>query len=98
MLTFILLFLLTLSFAQEYSSSEESFNLTEGKNYVNFSNSHLASSILRNKDISVISYYDEKSSKTIGLININNGIGKNFIIVPEVTYEIIAVSNTTLII
>jgi hypothetical protein len=72
--------------------------LVEGKNYVSFSGQGFASDvILLNPDVEAISYFDEDLNKTIGYVNVFGGVGSNFLIVPERTYELIISKNTSLV-
>jgi hypothetical protein len=72
-------------------------NLTEGKNYVSFIQPMYVREVMKkNTDLETISYFDEEQNKTIGYVRALGGIGKNFLIVPGQTYEIVAAKNTTL--
>ncbi len=57
---------------------------------------HVSEIIYYNPEIEVISY--QENDKTIGYVNIYGGIGKNFIIEQNKTYEIISSMQTNLVI
>lgn len=88
--------LLNGSYAQ---SAPEVHELLKGKNNVTFQKTAFASDIIKNNpEIEAISYYDERAQKTIGYINHFKGIGRNFLITPSESYEVISKANSTLII
>lgn len=51
-----------------------------------------------NPNIETISFYDEETENTIGFVNLNEGIGTNFEILPGVDYEIIVSDNSSIVI
>ena len=93
---FIISLFWIISIISSYSIS--SINLIEGKNVIIFNNSKelfVKTLIELNPKIDVVSYrYD---NRTIGYINIFNGVGDNFVIQPDMQYEIISKENITLI-
>jgi hypothetical protein len=78
--------------------SNEEIKLTEGKNYVlmNFSfNPIYAADLVKiYPEIAAISW--NNSEEEIGYVNAFGGIGKNFVIYSNQSYEIITKQNTTL--
>ena len=75
-------------------------NLTHGKNIVVFENYTLgiyASHIIElNRDIQLISYFDESLGRDVGYVNVFGGIGNNFLILPNVNYGVFTEKNITL--
>lgn len=63
--------------------------LSPGKNIVIFDDyMNVRNLVLNNPGIETISYIDEFNQESVGYINAFGGIGKDFIIVPGIQYEI----------
>ena len=80
------------------SASIDSTNFVIGKNHARFNLTEpfYARDLVKwNPSISVVSYIEE--NKTIGYVNLFNGIGENFIIENNKDYEIILDKNISLV-
>lgn len=88
-------------FTEVYSMSSisiDSENLATGKNQVRFNLTepfYVKDLVKWNPTISVVSYIEE--NKTIGYVNLFNGIGENFIIENDKDYEVILNKNISLV-
>jgi hypothetical protein len=94
---FAFLFAFVLSFIAISSKDAFSASLTEGKNLVriNLSEPVYAETLIKmNPDIEAISYVE--GNRTIGYVNVFQGVGKNFVVADR-EYEIIASKSTDLI-
>jgi hypothetical protein len=86
------------SIIRVYSSDSYSIELKEGKNYINLSLNeqlYVSQLVKSNPSISVVSYI--RDNKTIGYVNLYNGIGEDFLIENGVEYEIISNKNIPLV-
>ena len=96
----IVIGIIAFSFSGVYSSETigiESKNLIIGKNHVRFNliePFYVRDLIRWNPEISVVSYVNK--NKTIGYVNLFNGIGENFIIENGKDYELILNKNIEL--
>jgi len=91
----ILLFTLTLVIV---SSTTDQSNMIPGKNHVMFNLTepfYVKDLIKWNPQISVVSF--SKENKTIGFVNLYNGVGDDFIIENNQEYEIILSKNIYLV-
>ena len=101
LLILIVVATVTLSFTGVYSvnsAEADSTNLAAGKNHVRFNltEAFYARDIVKwNPSITVLSYTG--GNKTIGYVNLFNGIGDNFIIENNKDYEIILNKNISLV-
>lgn len=96
--TLITILLITISFANPPPNTNlmEHSNLTIGKNNISFNEYFYASEIINwNPKIESISYRT-LDNQTIGYVNTFGGIGKNFLILPNQTYEISTNQNISL--
>jgi hypothetical protein len=96
MLVIVIIFLF--SFVIISSEDTNTLDLTQGKNNImlNITSPKNVKDFIRlNPSIEVISFKEE--NKTIGYVNIFNGIGENFVIQKNVEYEIIVKQNVSLI-
>lgn len=93
------IFFVIISFIIVSSENSASIHLNSGKNIITFNNNqpfHVKAFIKLNPDIEVISFNEE--NQTIGYINIYGGIGEDFLIDKNKTYEIIVGEEIDLII
>ncbi len=78
---------------------KESVELTEGKNLINlsqeFSPLYVEDLVKMYPEITAVTYIDQ-TEETFGYVNVFGGIGENFVIYPNLVYEIITKQKITL--
>ena len=72
--------------------------LEQGKNNITFNSEPVYAKTLieKNPEIISISYIDEFYNNSVGYVNVFGGIGTNFILIENQTYEIISKQKTTI--
>ncbi len=80
-----------------YQVNTSNYTLIAGKNMITFDKVMFVRELVNlNPEIQAVSYYDTGLDSTLGFVNAFGGVGKNFLIAPGRTYEVIVLSNTTL--
>jgi hypothetical protein len=101
LLILIAIFVALFLFTGVYSASSigiDSIDLITGKNQVRFNLTepfYVKDLVKWNPTISVVSYIEE--NKTVGYVNLFNGIGDNFVIDNDKDYEVILNKNISLV-
>ena len=73
------------------------YDLVEGKNYLYIDGYAYASDIVESdEDIVSISYVDGLIGQSVGYVDVLGGVGSNFLVRPDVEYEIIVRKDVTL--
>jgi hypothetical protein len=77
----------SLSYAGDHSI--EIAELKKGKNLIQINATIFAKDLVYlNKDIEYILYFDETLNKNVVYVNAFNGLGSNYLIIPDRVYEI----------
>ncbi len=98
-ITIIVFVLIAFGILAVANAENDEIKLQKGRNYITLKEGMYAEELVRlNKDIEYINYFDEFLNESIGYVNIFGGIGKNFFMEPDKTYEIGASNETTLIV